>query len=144
MLKGLLDLKNFSNYKHIKNIKKANQSLIIDLISNSSLLISDFSSVIFEFIYRRKPIVLFIPDIDDPSIKDNYKGAYYNIIQSLKNGTIFFMNKFFNLNKAIDKIIYYINNNFIIEKKVKKFYDSFNISSKNNTIKFIDYLKNLK
>ena len=144
MLKGLLDLKNFSNYKHIKNIKKANQSLIIDLISNSSLLISDFSSVIFEFIYRRKPIVLFIPDIDDPSIKDNYKEAYYNIIQSLKKGTIFFMNKFFNLNKAIDKIIYYINNNFIIEKKVKKFYDSFNISSKNNTIKFIDYLKNLK
>lgn len=62
----------------------------------------------------------------------------------MKKGTIFFMNKFFNLNKAIDKIIYYINNNFIIEKKVKKFYDSFNISSTNNTIEFIDYLKNLK
>lgn len=92
---------------------------------------------------RKKPVILFIPDADDPSLKDIYKIEYYDIIQRLKNGTFFFLNKFFNLDDAISKIVYYITNNFTIEEKLNKFYNSFNLSSLNNTKKFIEYIKNI-
>jgi CDP-glycerol glycerophosphotransferase (TagB/SpsB family) len=54
----------------------------------TNLLISDFSSIIFDMIYQRKPIVLFIPDAYDFTIKNLYRPGYCDIINSLKNGSI--------------------------------------------------------
>ena len=34
----------------------------------SNLLITDFSSVTFDFIYQRKPIIIYIPDSEDLNI----------------------------------------------------------------------------
>ena len=130
--------------KKLENIYKIEQSQIFECISKSSLFISDFSSVIFDFIYQKKPFILYVPDSDDPNIKDIYIEQYYDIIKGLKNGTIFFKNKFFDLDKTINKIIYYIQNNFHIESSMKKFYNSFHLNGTNNTKIFIDYLKNLK
>ena len=93
--------------------------------------------------YRRKPFVIYIPDANDPEIINIYKSPYYELIKSMKNGTIVFENKYFNLDEAINKIIYYINNNFNIEPKLEKFYDSFGFKIGNNINKFIDYLKYL-
>ena len=53
------------------------------------------------------------------------KKTYYELIQSLKNGTIYFENKFFYIKDVVNKIKYYINNNFILETKLEKFYDAF-------------------
>ena len=128
----------------LKNIYKIEQSQIFECISKSSLFISDFSSVFFDFIYLKKPFILYVPDSDDPNIKDIYIEQYYDIIKGLKNGTIFFKNKFFDLDKAINKIIYYINNNFNIGLNMKKFYNSFHLNGTNNTKIFIEYLKDLK
>ena len=61
----------------------------------------------------------------------------------MRNGTIFFENKFFNLNEVINKIIYYINNNFNLEPKLLKFYDSFGFKKGSNINNFINYLKNI-
>ena len=94
--------------------------------------------------YRKKPYILFIPDLNDPIIKDIYTSDYYNIIESFKNGTIIFENIFLNINENINKIIYYINNNFNIELNLEKFYTSFNFKVGNNINKFINYLLNLK
>ena len=61
----------------------------------------------------------------------------------MKNNTIIFENIFFTVEEVINKIIFYINNNFVLEKKLKKFYDSFEFKHENSINKFIEYLKNL-
>ena len=128
-------------YKLIENIE---QNLISECLSKTSLVLTDFSSIIFDIMYRKKPYILFIPDLNDPIIKDIYTSDYYNIIESFKNGTIIFENIFLNINETINKIIYYINNNFNIELNLEKFYTSFNFKVGNNINKFINYLLNLK
>ena len=130
-----------SSHKYIKYI---NQDEISDIISKASLFISDFSSIIFDFIYKRKPFIIYIPDVNDSFIKNIYYRDYYQLIESLKNQTIYFMNKYFEINSVVEKIIYYINNNFKIEKNLMKFYDSFELNQGENINNFINYLHNIK
>ena len=130
---------------HFKFIKIINNEMISTCLLESSLIVSDFSSVIFDFIYQKKPVIIYIPDYNDTHIKDLYSGDYYNLIKNLGNGTIYFENQFYNTRDVIDKIIFYINNNFKVEKKIEKFYDSFEFNCGNNIIqRFIDNLKILK
>ena len=124
-------------------IKLIKQNEIFHYISKSDLLITDFSSIIFDFMYQNKPYVMFIPDSDDPNIDTFYTKDYADLIQNLKNGTLEFKNKFFNINQVVKKIIYYINNNFQVESSLLNFYNSFNFTCGNNTMKFINYLDNL-
>ena len=126
-----------------KKIKYINQNEIFNSIINSNLLVTDFSSIIFEFIYLNKPYVMFIPDSEDTNISKYYNINYFNLIKDLKENSVEFMNKFFAINQVVDKIIYYINNNFQIEPNLTDFYKSFNLSCGNNTMKFINYLENI-
>ena len=133
--------KNFSQNKNIKFIETKE---ISECLSKTSLVVTDFSSVIFDLIYKRKPFILYIPDANDSHIEDIYISHYYELIQSLKNGTIKFENLLFDINDTINKIIYYLNNNFSLEEKLKIFYDNLGIKSDNNMDKFIKYINNLK
>lgn len=83
------------NFKKYPNIKKVNNSEILTCLKNSRLLITDFSSIVFDFIYQKKTFILFIPDLDDPNIKKLYIQEYYDIINGLKNNSIYFENKDF-------------------------------------------------
>lgn len=130
--------------KNNKFIEYINQNEISNYLAKSQLIISDFSSIIFDFIYRRKPFILYIPDAYDPKIKDIYTNDYYYIIESFKKGTFNFENIYLEFNETIKKIIYYINNDFNLEPKLVQFYNSFNLKIENSIIKFINYLKNLK
>ena len=87
---------------------------------------------------------MFIPDALDSNIKDIYDIGYYDIINSLKNNTLYFKNKFFNVNETVIKILYYINNNFTLELNLEEFYDSFELRCQNNTQRLINYLINIK
>ena len=143
----LINIKYIKNYKKLcKNniyIKFIEQNEISHCLSKTSLVVTDFSSIIFDLIYRKKPFIIYIPDSNDPQIKDIYTKDYYYLIESMKNGTINFENIYFNINDTINKIIYYINNNFIIEPKLEKFYESFGFKIGNNINKFIEYLKKI-
>ena len=137
-------IKKFKKISKNKNyVKFIEQNEISECLSKTSLAITDFSSIIFDLIYRKKPYIIYIPDSNDPNIKDIYKQDYYYLIESMKNGTINFENKYFNINETVEKIIYYINNNFKLEKKLEKYYESFEFKTGNNIDKFINYLKNL-
>ena len=129
-----------------KNIKLIKESDISKCIKESSLIITDFSSIVFENFYKKTPFILYIPDADDPMIENLYAKSYFDIINGLKNDSIYFENKFFDLEEAIDKIIYYINNDFKIDLKLKKIFNFFNFNTKgkNHTITLINYLKQLK
>ena len=126
--------------KYIKFIKVNN---IIDYIEKSNLFITDFSSIIFDFIYQKKPYIIYIPDSNDNLINKKYKKNYCELIQSMKNDTIKFENKFFNIDSVINKILFYLNNNFNLEDKLKIFYDSLNLTKNNNIYEFIKYIKNI-
>ena len=107
------------------------------------VVISDFSSVIFDLMYRKKPFIIFIPDSEDKNIDNLYDDDYFNVINSLKNDTLPFENKFFNVKKTIKKIQYYINNNFHLDSKLKKLYEQFDLNYNNSINNFIEYLKSL-
>ena len=131
------------NFKANSNVKLVNKNKISDYLRNSRLVITDFSSIVFDYIYQKKPFILYIPDSNDPKLDNIYIKPYYDIINGLKKGTIYFENKFFDLNKAIKKIIYYINNDFRLDNRLKNFFNIFNFQSKNNTVSLINYIKNL-
>ena len=140
MLSLYKDRLNFKN----RNIKFIEQNEIFQIIVKSNLLVTDFSSIIFEYIYQKKPYVMFIPDADDQNIEKIYNKEYYNLIMKFKEGSISFMNEYLNINQVVNKIINYIDNNFKIEKNLSEFYNNFNFTCGNNTMKFINYLENLK
>lgn len=131
-----------SNIKYSEYIKYIEINDISDCLMKSNLLISDFSSIIFDMIYQRKPFVIFIPDAYDSNIQNIYEKGYYEIINNFKNGNISFKNIYLNLRDAIKKIIYYIENNFTLEIEMENFYDSFEFNCKNSTNSLINYLIN--
>ena len=135
----------FKNRIHFNNskIQFIEQYKIFKVIRKSDLLITDFSSIIFEFMFQNKPFIMFIPDSQNTITNNTYNLDYFNLIKDLKEGKIDFKNKFFDVNKAVSKIIYYIENDFKIEHDLSYFYQSFNFSCGNNTLKFINYLENL-
>lgn len=138
-------LARYKNYFTInKSIKYISQNNIIDCLKKSLLVITDFSSVIFDFIVRNKPYIIYIPDSEEPNLDKIYIPSYYNIINRMKYGNPFFENKFFTINETINKIEFYIKNDFKLDYKLKKSYSKFNFRNKgNNTIKFIEYLNNM-
>lgn len=98
---------------------------IFEYIVYSSLLISDFSFIIFYFVFGEKPL-LFAPDSDDPKIiLINIDYSYYDIINVIKNVQFksiivfsFLTLLYFNLNNLneIDyKDIFKAINNIIIK-----------------------------
>ena len=136
----LNDVNKFENRKKFRYI---NQEEIITCLMKCDLVISDFSSIIFDFMYRKKPIIIFIPDSEDKFLNELYDDDYLNIINSLKNNSIKFENKVSGIDEAIKKIEYYILNNFHLDEHLKTLYKKFNLFGKNNINKFIEYLKSL-
>ena len=128
-------------FKYIKNIK---QNQISDVLAQTDLVVTDFSSIVFDLMYRRKPFVIYIPDTEDPSINKIYSDDYHYLIKNMRNGNFHFENIFFNIKEAVDKIIYYISNKFQLDTSLEKLYDSFSFKKDNNVEKFIEYLKTLK
>ena len=126
-----------------KHIIYINQEKITECLLKSNLIISDFSSIIFDIMVKNKPYIIYIPDANDPNLDNIYDEYYYKLINDLKNGNIKFLNRFFNINETINKIIYYIVNKFKLEENMQKFYKKFNLNGHNNTKKFIEYLTNL-
>lgn len=136
--KKIIEMENNTNIRFIP------QKEISTLIKNSSLIITDFSSILFDAIVQRKPLILFIPDGLEPNLEDIYTNEYYETITKIINGEIYLYEVFIDLNKVIKKIIYYIKNDFVVENEKMKFYKQFKFINKGNTKKFINYIKNLE
>ena len=109
----------------------------------ANLVITDFSSVLFENICRKEPYIMYIPDAYDPNLKDIYIQGYFDVINGFKNGTTYFKNIFYDIEKAVDKVVYYIKNKFMLDDELIQFYKELNLSGGNNTMTFVEYVKNL-
>ena len=135
--KKIIDINNNTNIRFIS------QNEISKLLKNSSLIITDFSSILFDAIVQRKPLILFIPDGLEPKLQDIYVKEYYETIIKIKDGDIYLGEVFFDLDRVVNKIIYYIKNNFVVEKEQIEFYKKFNLKNYGNTNRFINYIRKL-
>ena len=52
-------------------------------------------------------------------------------------------NHFNTVEETVNKMIYYINNDFALDFNLKKYYDTFGLKKGNNIDEFIEYLKKL-
>ena len=138
---NLLNRQNLIKIKN--NAKFINQEEIFNCLRKCNLIISDFSSVIFDLMYRNKPFIIFIPDNDDKNLINRYEKDYINIINSFKNNSVKFENIFLNSKDTINKIMFYIENDFHLDLKLKILYQQFNLNHTNNINSFIKYLTSL-
>ena len=89
---------NFSNIKILKNEMIPFGKTIYDYLGNVDALITDYSSIYYDFLLTKKPIGLTIPDLEEYSkhlelISDNYKDVikgeyiynYNDLIKFFKN-----------------------------------------------------------
>lgn len=137
VLKYKNEFEIINNLKHIKFIKEND---IAECLSKTSLVVTDYSSIIFDMIYRRKPYIIFIPDIYDSLIEQNYLNKSYDVINKFRTNKFEFENVYFDLNSTVDKINYYIKNDFRLNRKLKKFYNDFHFKKGAIINKFINYI----
>ena len=124
-----------------KNVRFIFQDEISLLLKNSSLIITDFSSILFDAIVQRKPLILYIPDGLETNLKYIYSKQYYEIITNLAKGIPYLFEVFLELEDVINKIIYYIQKDFDLENEKLLFYNEFGLRSGDNTRKFLNYIK---
>lgn len=102
-------------YKYSKIL---NQSNLEHCIERCSLFITDFSSLSFDFMFQNKPVLFYSID------KNDNNTIIEKRFMKEANDTIYFGNYFSNQNLLINKIKYYINNNFNIGNDLQHKYES--------------------
>ena len=106
------------NQNSFKYCKLSNQSSLEHYIEQCSLLITDFSSISFDFMFQNKPVLFYSIDINDKNTIIEKK------FFKKPNDALYFGNYFSKQNLLIDKIKYYINSSFIIGPNLRKKYES--------------------
>ena len=86
-----------------------------ELLNNSSVLVTDFSSVFFDFAYLKKPVIYFHPE-NDPY---HYEGSYFDY------ETMAFGKELGTTDEVLGKLDEYIENGCEMEDEYKKRVDDF-------------------
>lgn len=104
-----IDKELFKNH----NIRLAEIGNISKEVKQASMLITDYSSIAFDFMYQNKPCLFYRMDFNDKNLciedKENLENA--------KEKDIFVYNCLYNEDEVIDKIEFYIKNNFQLESQ---------------------------
>ncbi|MBQ8750114.1 MAG: CDP-glycerol glycerophosphotransferase family protein [Alphaproteobacteria bacterium] len=119
------------------NIKMVETHEISKYIKKSSILLTDLSSVAFDFMFQNKPVILYGLDKGDIWLNK----AQHRDLELLNIKKDVFPNIFFNEQEVIEKLKYYINNNFKIEPQLITMYDKFFFTRENIRDKIIDSIK---
>lgn len=138
---------HYEMQKYLSLFKTSSKNVIIasfdsydvqDLLKKSDLLITDYSSVFFDFAYLNKPVIYYQFD-RDKFFKSHYQPGYFDYI---KHG---FGNVCINEKDVINEIEDYINNEFKLKEKYKKRIDKFFVNKdRNNSLRVYANIKRLK
>ena len=127
-----------------KSVQVLPQNALSECLSKSNLVITDFSSILFDLMYRNKPFIIYLPDGDDPLVDQLYTPDYIDLIKRMNNREFNIANICNNVDETVDKIIYYIKNKYQIDGELKQFFDYIGLKNEGSNIqKFIDYLTSL-
>ena len=131
-------------YKYINLFNTKSKRIIIakksdydvqDLLINSSLLITDYSSVFFDFAYMEKPVIYYQFDYDEYR-KNHYHEGYFDY---KKDG---FGKVFNNENDVIKEIKKYINSDYKLDNKtLNKINNFFAFKDNNNCERIYNEIK---
>ena len=101
------------------------------LFEESSILITDFSSIYFDFAYLKKPVIYYQPNDDY-----HYGNGYFDY------KTMGFGEVIDNEATLLDKIKYYFSNDFIMEKVYQNRVENFfKYTDKNNSKRVYEWIK---
>lgn len=108
------------------------------VFEESKLLITDFSSVAFDFAYLKKPIIYYQFD-KEQFFSEHYEPGYFEYERD-GLGYVAYTEK-----EILDKIEFYFNNDFEIEKEyLERIENTFKYNDKDNCKRLIKYLKKQK
>lgn len=111
---NLMDFKGFDNIHVV-------QGAYFPYIGKTDLMITDYSSLAFDFMFLDIPVLFYRPDKDIP-YTDTRDRRDMKCAQS-RDKELY--NVFYEENAVINKIAFYIQNHFVLEPEYKKINDSF-------------------
>ncbi len=115
-----------------ENVKLSTQESYQELFNNSSLLITDYSSVFFDFAYQKKPVIYYHPADDY-----HYQEGYFDY-ESMGFGEIID-----NEESLVKTINTYMQNDCKMKNKYSDRVDSFfKYTDKNNSKRVYEWIKN--
>lgn len=113
--------------------KIADTNNLIHYINTADLFITDYSSIVHDFMFLNIPVIFYRLDYGDPLLCELDK---IDLEESKEKDTQIF-NVFYDENKVINKIEYYVKNNFTLEKENIEIENSFFTEKKDICKKFV-------
>ena len=110
-------LKKRYNLNSSSYVKIIDSFYLPEYITKCSLLITDFSSISFAFIFQNKPTLFYLVDYKDNIDFEEKKYLKFN-------DSLHFGNSFLDKNELIEKIMHFIDNDFKISQELKRKYES--------------------
>ncbi len=117
-----VDFNISSNYVQVVESQE-----ISKYIKKCSCLVTDFSSVAFDFMFQDKPVLFYILDRGDTALNPLEKAD----IESFEIKKELVPNVYYDETFTIEKLKYYIENNFVLESEVSAKYDKFFYTKEN-------------
>jgi CDP-glycerol glycerophosphotransferase (TagB/SpsB family) len=120
------------------HLKFFEQKYLAYYIEKCSLLITDFSSISFDFMFQNKPVLFYYLDINDTT---NFSEKEYMRIDYSNN--IYYNNIFLDQKSLVNSIISYINRKFVLEKGLARKYTTLFYYKNNITQKIVKIINNI-
>ena len=127
----------FFTIENSENLTVIDNSEISKYIKKCSCLITDFSSVAFDFMFQCKPVIHYLLDFQDKNL-NKYESKD---IERFKYKKLVIPNVFYNENDVINKLKFYIENSFVLEEKNKTQYNKFFYEKEDIRKKIIEKIK---
>ena len=118
---ALVSLNELEFVSDLENVQFIKSNEVSRCIRKCSALITDFSSVAFDFMFQNKPVIYYLLDKEDSRLSDLDRFDLECIANKKNN----IPNMLFDEKSVVRKIKYYIDNDFVIESEVKEKYDKF-------------------
>lgn len=107
-------LSSVPNLQTHPNVVIAGQNDIKYWITHADGFLTDFSSVIFDFLFIDKPVILWIPDLFDKTLDPNDVGYGNKVLSAIERRKEFF-NTVDTLDEAMQMVEHYATNGFVLE-----------------------------
>ena len=120
-MQGYIDLFNSKSEKII--IAKEKEYDVQQLLKESQILVTDYSSIAFDFAYMRKPVIYYQFD-EDRYYDSHYKKGYFDYS---KSGFGEIVRDIDNLELSLSNYLY--NNENKYEKRVEKFFSLYDMNN---------------
>lgn len=105
----------------LENILCVDSCEVSKYIRQCNALVTDLSSIVFDFMFQDKPVLCYVLDKEDCNLSDLDRFD----VDSFDYKKNIMPNVLFDEKSVVEKLKYYIDNDFVLEPEVKKQYNKF-------------------